>query len=154
MARCQLLKNDVVYLKAAAFHTFLDVLCRVYRTGHQVHLGFQAHTGHAHGLLDAFLVIDHEFLRQDMQDFLIRGYGNRLGRVDHPVDIGLSHFPVADGHNAVGIQALDMTARDACVDRMNSAASHQLGFLHCPLDGLNRGFDIHHHPPLEAAGRV
>jgi hypothetical protein len=75
-----------------------------------MHLRLQAHAGHTHGLLDPFLTINHKFLRQNMQDFLIRRDGDGLCRINNPVDIRLGYFPIADGHDAMGVEALDVTA--------------------------------------------
>ena len=46
----QLLEDQVLDLETAALHALLDVLGRVHRAGHQVHLAFQAHAGHAERL--------------------------------------------------------------------------------------------------------
>ena len=47
------------------------------------------------------LVVDHELLRQDMQDFLVRRDGHRAGGIDDTLDIIGHHFLVPDRHNAV-----------------------------------------------------
>ena len=119
-----------------------------------MHLGLQAHTAHANGLAHPFLVVHHIFLGQHMQGFLVRRDRHGLGRVNHPVDICLGHFPVADGDDAVGIEAAHMGTGDARIHRMNVAASHQLGLFHRPLDGAHGGFDIHHHTLLHPPGRL
>src|SRR5690554_1800770 len=154
VARSQLLQNDVIHFQTAALHAFLDVLGRVDRTGHQVNFGFQAHARHAHGLFDAFLIIDHEFLRQDMQDFLIGRDRYRLSGIDNPVNIGLSDFTIPDGHDTVGVETLDVAAGDTGIHRMNPATRHQLGFFYRALNGLNRHFNVHHHSALETARRM
>ena len=101
--RGQLFKDDAIHLQATTMYTLLDVLCRVYGTGHQVHLRFQAHAGHTQGLLNASLVIDHVFLGQDVQHLLIGGDGHRLGRIEHPVHVGGNDFTLPDRDDAVGI---------------------------------------------------
>ena len=57
----------------------------------------QAYTRHADRLADSFLIIDHKFLGQNVQDFLIRRNRYRLGGIDNPVHIQLLNFAVADG---------------------------------------------------------
>ena len=115
-----------------------------------MHLGFQAHAAHAHRLAHALLVVDHVFLGQHMQGFLIRRNRHRLGRVDHPVDVRLGHFPVADRDDAMGIKAADVGASDARVDRMDLAAGHQFRLFHGALNRAHGGFDVHHHAFLHA----
>jgi hypothetical protein len=39
-----LLEDNVVYFQSTAAHTLDDILRRTNRTGHQVHLGFEANT--------------------------------------------------------------------------------------------------------------
>ena len=47
-----------------------------------------------------------------------------------------------------------MAARDARVHGVDLAARHELGLLHRALNGLHRGFDVHHHALLQSARRV
>lgn len=154
MARGQLLQNDVVCLKAAAANTLFNVLSSVYSASHKMHFRLQANARHPHGLFNTLLVIDHKFLRQNVQNFLIGRNGDRLGRVYHSIDIRLGHFPVANGDNTVGVEAFNMTARNSRVHGVNAATRHQLGLFNRALDRLNRGFDIDHHAPFQSAGRV
>ncbi len=87
-----------------------------------------------------------------MKNLLVRGNGYRLGGINHPINIRLGHFPVPDRDDAVGVQALDMTTRDARIHRMDTATGHQLRLFHRPLDGLYRGLNIDHHATLEPPG--
>ena len=154
VARGQLLENDVIDRKTAALHAFDDVLRGAVGAGDDVHLGLEPHAGHADRVADAFLAVDDVFLRQHVQDLLIGGDGDRLGRIDHALDIALHHLLVLDGDDAVRIEAAHVAAGDAGVDRVNFAARHQFRFLHGALDGLHRGFDVDHHAFLQAARRV
>lgn len=78
-----------------------------------MHLGFQAHPGHAQRLAHAFLVIDHVILGQGMQHPLVRRDRHRLGGIQYPFDIRRVHLAIADRHDAVGIEAADVVAGDA-----------------------------------------
>ncbi len=151
IARGELFQDYVVHFQAATAHTLDDVLGRAHRAGDHVYLGLQAYAGHTHRLADAVLGIDDEFLGQDVQDLLVGGDGHGARRVDDPLHVAGGHFLVADSDDAMGIQAADMTAGDARVDRVDLAAGHQLGLFHGALNGMHRGFDIHHHTLLEAA---
>src|SRR5690606_8200122 len=137
--------DDVVHFQAAAAHAFLDVLRGVHGAGHHVHLGFQAHAGHAQRLAHAFLVIDHVVLGQGVQDTLVGRDGHRLGSIQYALDVGAADFAITDRHDAVGVQAADVIAGNADESRVDAATRHQLGFFHCALDGLHGGFDVHHH---------
>src|SRR5690554_1385632 len=150
----QLLEDHVLHFQAAAADALLDVLHRVHGAGHQMHLGFQTHAGHAAGLAHTLLVIDHVFLRQDVQHLLVRRNGHGLGRIQYPVDIRLHHFTFADRDYAVGVHAADVVAGNPRVYGMDLAAGHQLGFFNGSLDRLHGGLDIHHHALLHAAGRM
>jgi len=103
-----------------------------------VDLGLQPHAGHADRIADAFLRVDDVFLRQYVQDFLIRRDGHGLGGVDDALHIALHHLFVLDGHDAVRIEAAHVAAGDAGVHRVDFAACHELGFFHRALDGLHR----------------
>src|SRR5882724_10858214 len=151
IARGELFQDDVVDGEAAALHAFDDVLRRAVGAGDDVHLGFEAHARHADRIADAFLAVDDVFLRQHVQDLLIGGDGDRLGRIDHALDIALHHLFVLDGDDAVRIEAAHVTAGDAGVHRVNFAARHQFGFFHGALDGLHGGFDVDYHAFLQAA---
>ena len=112
----QLLQDYLVDREAAAHDAFLYVLCGVYRATDEVDLHFHSHAGHAEGLLDALLVVDDVFLREDVQNLLIRRNSYRSGGVDHPVHILLLHFVLAYGDDSVRIQALHMAAGNPRVD--------------------------------------
>ena len=147
----QLLEHDVLDDQPAALHALDDVLRRAVRTRDDVHLGFQAHPRHADRIADPFLPVDDEFLRQHVEDPLVGGYGHRLGRLDHVLDVGVRDLAVADRDHAVGVQAPDVAAGDAGVDRVDLAAGHQLGLLDRALDGLHGRFDVDDHALLQAA---
>ena len=89
-----------------------------------------------------------------MQDLLVGRDRHRFGRVDHMLDVGLPDLPIAYGDHTVRVEAADMTARDAGVDRVDLAAGHQFGFLDRTLDRLRGRLDVHHHAALEAARRL
>lgn len=154
IGRGQLLEDDVVDLEAAAAHALLDVLRSIHRAGHHVHLGFQAHPGHAQRLAHAFLVIDHVILGQGMQHPLVRRDRHRLGGIQYPFDIRRVHLAIADRHDAVGIEAADVVAGDADERRVDTATGHLLGLIDGALDRLHGGLDVHHHALLQAAGRM
>ncbi len=131
-----------------------DILSGTFRAGYHVNFGFQAYPGHADRFAYAFLIINKEFLRQDVQDFLIRRYGDSPGCVDYPIDIATAHFLVPDRDDAMRVEAAYMAAGYACVNGVNVAARHQLGFLDRALDRVNRRLDVDDHAFLESTRRM
>src|SRR5690606_10908545 len=129
----ELLEDDVVDFQPAAAHALDDVLGGAHRAGHHVHLGLETHTRHADGLADPFLVVDDELLGKDVQDLLVGGNGDSPRRVDHAIHVTHGDLVVADGDDAVRVEAADMAARDAGVHGVDLAPGHQLRFLHGPL---------------------
>src|SRR5690606_41899669 len=107
--------------------------------------------GHADRLLHPILLVDDEFLRQDVQDLLVRRDGHRTRRIDDALDVAGGHFLVADGDDAVRVEALHVAARDAGEHRVDLAARHQLRLLHRALDGPHAGLYAHHHALLQPA---
>ena len=130
---------------------FSMIVGRALGAGDDVHLGFEAHARHADGIADAFLPVDDEFLRQHVQDLLVRRDGDGLGRVHHVLHVDVAHFAIADRDHAVRIQAAHVAAGDAGEHRADLAAGHELGFFDGALDRLHRRLDVDHHAFLEAA---
>jgi hypothetical protein len=150
VARGELLEDNIVHFQAAALHALDDVLCRALGACHHVDLGLEPHAGHADGFADAFLAIDQEFLRQDVQYLLVRGYRDRLGRIDDAIHVPGRYFLVADCDDAVRIQAADVAAGNSRVNRMNITPRHQFGFLDRALDRMHRRLDVYDDTLLQA----
>ena len=89
--------------------------------GHEVHLGLEAHAGHAERLLDAVLVVDRVLLREHVEDLAVLRDVDRLGLLEHRGDVGLFDFLVLDRPHALRVERLDVRARDAGVDRRDLA---------------------------------
>src|SRR5208283_230464 len=154
VARCELFQHDVVHRKSAALHALHDVLRGAVRAGDDVHLRLETHAGHADGVADPFLRIDDVFLRQDVQDFLIGRYRDRLGRVDDALDVALHDLLVPDGDDAVRVEAAHVAARDPGVDRVNLAPRHQLRLFDRALNRLHGRLDVDHDSFLQPARRM
>ena len=84
---------------------------------------------------------------------MVRRRGDRAGGFNHPVDVGLGDFALANGHHAVRIDTLDVAAGNPGKHFMNGAIRHQLGFFHRALNGLDGGLDIDHHALFQATRR-
>ena len=119
-----------------------------------MHLRLEADAGHAPGLLDALLVVDHVLLGQHVEHLLVGGYRHGPRRVEDALEILGHHLLILDRHDSVGVQAADVGAGDADVHRMNLAAGHELRLIDGALDRLHRGVDVDDHTLFHALGRV
>src|SRR5262249_33490011 len=138
-------------LEVAAVAALDDVLRRGQRRGDDVHLGLEAHAGHAERLADAVLLGDDVLLRQDVDDLAGHRDRDRLGALDDAREVAVADLLVLDGDGAVRVQALDVAAGDAGEHSGDLAAGHVLGFLDRPLDRLDGGVDVDHHALADAA---
>ncbi len=114
-----------------------------------MHPRLQPHAGHADRVLNAFLVVDDEFLGQDVQDFLIGRNRDHPRRLHDPVHVLRRDFPVLDRGDAVGVEPPDVAAGNAGIHRIDPAVGHLLGRLNRALDRLHGGFDVDHHALLQ-----
>ena len=89
-----------------------------------MHLGFKTYAGHANRFANSLLVIDQEFLRQDVQDFLVSRNRDGSRRIDNSVNVATTDFPVAYRHNAVRVQAAHVTPGNAGMNGVNIASRH------------------------------
>ena len=119
-----------------------------------MHFCLKPHAVHAQGLLDAVLVVDDELLGQDMQHLLVHGNVHGPRRVDHPRHVGGIDLFVLDGNDAAGVDALDVAAGNAYVDRIDLHARHQLGLAHRLPHGLHGAVDVDNHAFFQAVGRA
>ena len=147
-------QDDVAHVEPRAVAAFDDVVGRGDGAGDDMDLGLQTNTGHAHRVLDAGLFVDDILLGQDVDHFPVHGNGHRPGGVDDPLHVGLGNLGALDGDDAAAVEAGDVAAGDAGVDRRYFAAGHQFGFFHSLLDGIHRGFDIDHNPFAKSDRRV
>ncbi len=105
----------------------------------------QPHARHADRLLDTVLIVDHELLRQHVDDLPVHRQRDRARGVDHALDVGGGDLAVLDRHDAVAVEAADVRAGDPGEDRVDLAAGHQLGFADRLADRFDRGVDIDDH---------
>ena len=66
-----------------------------------MHFDFKAKTTHANRLTNPVLVVDDEFLRQDVQNFLVCGDRHGARRFDDALDIHRRDFFIFDRHHTV-----------------------------------------------------
>jgi hypothetical protein len=140
----QALEDQAVGLEASAVHAAYQVLRRRYRPGDDMDLGFEPYADHVERVADAFLVVHYEGLRYHVQHFAVHGYHDGPGSLDDALDVGLAYLaPLAgDGHDASGVDALDIGAGNADEAVLDLAAGHQLRGFDGLGHRLERRFDI------------
>ena len=79
----------------------MDVLHRIARTCNDMYTGIQAHTAHAYGFFNPWLVVDDVFLYNGMQDFMVGRDINGFGGFNRTVNIGLGNFAIFDFNHAL-----------------------------------------------------
>jgi hypothetical protein len=151
LRRSERLEHDVGDREPGLGAALDDVLRARGGGGDDVDLGLQPHAAHAQRLLDAVLLVDHVLLRQHVEDLAVLGDVHRPGRVEHAVDVRLPDLLVLHRHHALGVEAADVAAGDAGVDRADLAARHQLRLLDGAADRGDGGVDVDHHALAQAA---
>ncbi len=139
------LEHQVVHVEPGPGAALDDVLDGGETAGDDMHLGLEPHAEHAERVLDTVLVVDDEFLGKHVEDLLVHGDVDGAGGVDHPGHVGRRPFLVLDRDDAARVDALDVAARDAHVDRIDLHAGHELGILDRFLDRLHGAVDVHDH---------
>ncbi len=122
------------------------------RPGDDVDLALQAHAVDAHRVLDAVLAVDQKVLDQGVDDLPVGGDGHGAGRLDDPVHVRRSHFPVLDGDDPLAVDHLGLAAAHPGINGADLAAGHGLRLFHGLADGPDGIFDVDHHTLAQAAG--
>ena len=153
LGRGDLRQHRVDHLEPGAVHAGHRVLRGGGRAGDDVDVHLEARARHAGRVADAVLVVDHELLRQHVQDLAVHRDRDRLGGVDHAAHVLLVDHPVLVGHrdHAARVEALDVGAGDADVGRADLDAGHQLRLLEHALDRVDGGLEVDHDTLAQAA---
>ena len=102
LARGQGLQHDVAHVQAGAVGAFHDVVGRGHGAGDNVDLGLQPDAAHAHGVLDAGLVVHDVFLGQNVNDLPVHGNGHGPGRLLDPLHVLGRDLRPLDGDHPPG----------------------------------------------------
>ena len=136
------LQHEVIDLQATAAYALDDVLRRRHRPGDDMHLRLEAEAAHADRLTDAVLVVDDEFLREDVQDLLVGRDRHRARGLDDAIDVHRRHFLVLDRDHAIRVETLDVAAGDSRIDLFHLGVGHQLDFLDHARNRRHRLLDV------------
>ena len=107
--------------------------------------------GHAHRLPDALLIVDDVLLGKDVQNALVGRDRHRTRGIEDPLHVAGRHLPVPNRHDAVGVEAADVAARDAGADGVYLAPGDELGLFDRSAYRLHRRLDVDDNAPLQAA---
>src|SRR5262245_54682375 len=89
-----------------------------------------------------------------MNDLAVRGQGDDPRRINHLVKFPRGDFLVFHGDDAGTVEAHDVPAGNAHVDRSHLDPSHDLSFLNGLANRIDGVVDIDYHALLEATGRM
>src|SRR5262249_31371166 len=94
LARSELLHDRLCDSHPRPVHTGDDVLRRALASGDDVNVDLETGPGHSHRRADSVLLVDHEILRQDVEDLASRGKRYSLGGIDRAADVFARDLPV------------------------------------------------------------
>src|SRR5271157_2015909 len=132
---CERLEDDVDHVEASLVRALHDVLGAGHRRGHDMNLRLKPHAAHAERLADALLVVDDELLGNDVNHLAVHRDRDGFGGVDHTLDVAFADLSVLDRHNAVRVEAANVSAGDPGIDRRDLAVRHELRLFDGALDG-------------------
>ncbi len=150
--RGNLLQDDVLQAETGLVGAFGDVADCGNAAGHDMDPDFQARTRHADRIGDATDIVDGKFLRQYMDYLNADRLGKILGLFHHPFLVGLGDLITLDGDDAVGADALNMTAGDTGVDIIHPDTGHLLSIFDRMSDSLNRILHVDHQAAFQTFG--
>ena len=81
-----------------------------------MHVRLKPHPGHTERMLDPGLIIDHEPLRQNMDDLLVRRDRHRPGCIHHSINIFMPDLAMLNRDQPVTVEPLYMAARNTYID--------------------------------------
>ena len=145
-------ENRALDLETGAVQAGDRVLGGGGRRGDHVHVGLEPRAAHARGIADAFLIVDHVFLGEDVEDLTVGRNRHRLGGVDHAPDVFLLDHAVARGDrdDAARVDALDVGSRDAHAGLLDLDPGHELGLFDHLLDRFDGGVEVDDNPLAHA----
>ena len=103
-----------------------------------MYIGDQTNPGHADGVLNTGMIINHILLGHDMDNPLILRNFDGFCRGNHLINISLFDFPVIDCHNAGTVEAFDMVTGNPDIDIRRTQDHNRLILRQVlPPDGSN-----------------
>ncbi len=107
-------------------------------------VGFEALTDHADGVANSVLCIDHEFVRQNVEDLAVFGERDVAGGIDgsaHIVSFDVARA-VSQRDAAAAVDAANMAASHAYHGGFDRDIGHAFGFFHGAANRAYGGIQI------------
>ena len=125
--------------KSASVDGGHDILSGCRRACDDVNVHFESGSHHSQRIADSILVIDGEFLRQDVDDFPVRRKRDRSSSLDNAAHIVAVNFPRARWYrrHAATVETFDVRTSKADINRLDFTTRHRLRFAHALLDRLH-----------------
>src|SRR5438552_16993470 len=122
------LEHSIANKESATIHRSDNVLRRCRRASHDMDVDFETCADHAKRIADPILVVNSEFLRQDVNDFAVRRERDGARRFDAPpavIAVDLAG-PGWNRCHTTAIETLDVRPGQPDVDGLHLAACHGL----------------------------
>src|SRR5689334_2769793 len=135
---------------ARALHALAQVLRgrRLHRD--EVHLDFESRPGHAYGVRDPALLVDHVLLRDVVQELLIPSERDGARDFVHPRHVLRGDLVPRHRHDPRRGAGSHVLARDPAGHAAHLDAGHPLRVAHGAHDGAAGLVDVPHHPAPQA----
>src|SRR5215813_4087195 len=144
------LQHRIAYKKAAAIYGSNRVLCSCRRTGDDMHIYFETRTHHSKRIANAKLIVDGEFLGNDVDDLAVRRKRDGTCRLDdtpHIFAIDLAR-PRRDRSHATAVKTPDVWTGEPHIHTVDFTPSHGFRLTDALLNRIHRGFKIDNCSPL------
>ena len=153
LGRGQLAQRRLHHVDAGAVDAGDQVLRRAGGAVDDVDVDLEARAGHADRRADAVLLVDHEVLRQDVDDLAAGRERHRLGGVKGAAHVLAHDLAVlaSDGDDAAAVDAVHVRAGQPEVHGVDLDAGGELRLLQRFLDRLDRGLQIDDDAAADAA---
>src|SRR5581483_9138105 len=142
----QRLENGVIHVYARAINRGHDILGCTGRRRNHVHPYFEPRAHHAQGIANAPLIVEYEFLGQEMQNFAVRRQGNGARFIHGHANLVASDFAgPRKVHTALTVDAADVPPGNSNGRVLDGRPRDVLGLLHRLLDCRHRFIEFNDH---------
>ena len=147
------LKHRVIYMDSGLVHRCDHVLRGARRGSHHVNPHLEPRRHHSQGIVYARLIVEDEFLRQQMQNFAVGGQGNRARLIHRQLDLIASNLtrPCAQTDAAVAVDSANMSTTDADDCVLHGRAGDIFRGLHGSLNRRHCLFEFNDHTLARSA---
>src|SRR5439155_26577096 len=117
-----------------------------------VHVYFETRSHHSERVPDSRLIVDGEFLRQDVDDFTVwrkRYSASGFDNSPHVVVVDLSHS-CRDRRHAAAVETFDVRTRESDINGLDFTTRHHFCFANAPLYRFRYGLEIDDRAFLDA----